>query len=62
MRKRIKKHTLNDNYAIQIGFAKILESIIALKGQIFEEVQRNYYGMTAIGFRNRKTKNYVGII
>lgn len=60
MIKRLKKCTLNYNYAIQIGFIKVLQFIIALKGQIFEEVQRNYYGMTLNVFRNRKKKKDIG--
>lgn len=56
MTERLKKSSLTDNYSIQTVFTEILESITALKSQMFGEVQKNYYGMTVIGFRNRKKK------
>lgn len=57
MTERLKKSSLTDNYSIQTVFTEILESITALKSQMFGEVQKNYYGMTVIGFRNRKKKD-----
>lgn len=58
--KEAKKSTLNDNGFIQLGFTKTLEFIIAVKGQIFEEVQGNHCEKTVIGFRNRWGKKDTG--